>query len=157
MTPNTSASSNPFADFNPFANLDLGKFDFTKMMSDLKLPGLDVEALMAAQSKNIEAITAANQIVVKGMQDLAKRQSEIMSQGMHEVSDMVQNLAGKANNPQELTAKQVEMSKQIFEKTLANLRELAEMISKSSGEAMEVINKRIAESIEELKAMMPAK
>jgi hypothetical protein len=34
---------------------------------------------------------------------------------------------------------------------------MADMVSKSNSEAMEVLNKRIGESIEELKKMMPSK
>lgn len=46
--------------FNPFANVDFSKFDFSKTMGDLKIPGFDVQAIMDAQRKNIEALTAAN-------------------------------------------------------------------------------------------------
>ena len=45
--------------FNPFANVD-----FSKTMGDLKIPGFDVQAIMDAQRKNIEALTAANQTAV---------------------------------------------------------------------------------------------
>ena len=38
---------------NPFINLD-----FQKMMTDFKMPGIDADALMNAQQKNIEAIAS---------------------------------------------------------------------------------------------------
>ena len=138
---------------NPFANIDFSSFDASKMMSDLKLSGVDMQALLAAQRKNIEALTAANQLVVQGMQNVAKRQSEILAQAMAEVATAAQQLAS-AGSPQERTAKQTELSQRAFEKALANMRELAEMISQSNTQAFEVVNQRVSESLEDLKNLV---
>lgn len=145
----TKKTDNPFY---PFANLDFGSFDFTKMMSDLKVPGVDMEALLSSQRKNIEALTKANQKTLEGMQAVAKRQSEIMAQAMAEVSAAAQQLA-TSTNPQEMSTKQSALIKAAFEKALANMRELAEMVNQSNTEAFEIINKRVAESLEELRAL----
>ena len=142
--------------FNPFANFDLSKFDVTKMLGDLKIPGFDMSALLTAQSKNLEALTAANRVAIEGMQAIAKRQAEIMAQTLTEVSGMVQQLAG-ASTPQEAGTKQAALIKQAFEKALANMHELAELFSKTNTEAFELINKRFTESLEELKAMLTKK
>ena len=69
------SENNPF---NPFANMDPSKFDLTKMMSEFKLPGIDMETLMETQRKNIEAVTQANKVAVEGMQAIAKRQAEML-------------------------------------------------------------------------------
>ena len=145
--------------FNPFANMDFGKFDMskfdiTKMLGDVKIPGFDMQAVMDAQRKNIEALTAANQAAVQGMQAVAQRQAEILSQAMNEVSSMAQQLAGSASNPQEMTTKQAELVRTAFEHALANARELAEMVSKSNTEAFAIINKRVTESLQELKGIV---
>ena len=141
---------NPFANFD-FGKFDLSKFDMTKMLGDVKIPGFDMDAIMAAQRKNIEALTAANQAAVQGMQAVAQRQAEILSQAMNEVSSIAQQLAGSASNPQEMTTKQAELARKAFEQALANMRELAEMVSKSNTEAFAIINKRVTESLQELK------
>jgi phasin family protein len=150
------AEINPF---NPFANIDFGKFDLskfdmTKMLGDVKIPGFDMNAIMAAQRKNIEALTAANQAAVQGMQAVAQRQAEILSQAMSEVSSIAQQLAGSASNPQEMTTKQAELARKGFEQALANMRELAEMVSKSNTETFAIINKRVTESLQELKSLV---
>ncbi len=149
-------ANNPF---NPFANMDLGKFDMskfdiTKMLGDVKIPGFDMQAAMDAQRKNIEALTAANQAAVQGMQAVAQRQAEILSQAMSEVSTVAQQLAGSASNPQEMTTKQAELVRKAFEQALSNARELAEMVSKSNTEAFAIINKRVTESLQELKSLV---
>ena len=142
--------------FNPFANFDLGKFDVTKMFSDFKLPGFDMTALMTAQRKNLEALVAANRVAFEGMQAIAKRQAEIMAQAVTEASGMAQQMSG-SGNPQEAGTKQAELVKQAFEKALANMRELAEMFSKTNAEAFDLINKRFTESVEELKTLLTNK
>jgi phasin family protein len=152
-------ANNPF---NPFANMDfskfdLSKFDMSKMLGDVKIPGFDMQAVMDAQRKNIEALTAANQAAVQGMQAVAQRQAEILSQSMSEVSSIAQQLASSASNPQEMTAKQTELARKAFEQALANMRELAEMVSKSNTEAFAIINKRVTESLQELKGLVGPK
>ena len=153
------SATNPF---NPFANVDFSKFDFskydmTKMLGDVKIPGFDMEAIMTAQRKNIEALNAANQAAAQGMQAVAQRQAEILSQAMGEVSSVAQQLAGAASNPQEMTTRQAELVRKAFEQALANMRELAEMVSKSNTEAFAIINKRVTESLQELKTLVAAK
>ncbi|HRD68130.1 MAG TPA: phasin family protein [Candidatus Competibacter sp.] len=146
-------ANNPF---NPFANVDLGKFDLTKMLGDVKIPGFDMQAVMDAQRKNIEALTAANQAAVQGVQAVAQRQAEILSQALNEVSTVAQQLAGASSNPQELTTKQAELMRKTFEQALANARELAEMVSKSNTEAFAIINKRVTDGLQELKGLVAA-
>lgn len=148
--------------FNPFANVDfskfdMSKFDLTKMMGDVKIPGFDMQAIMDAQRKNIEALNAANQAAVQGMQAVAQRQAEILSQTINEVSTIAQQLANASTNPQELTTKQAEIARKAFEQALANARELAEIVSKSNTEAFAIINKRVTESLQELKSLVATK
>jgi len=83
--------------FNPFANVDFSKFDFSKTMGDLKIPGFDVQAIMDAQRKNIEALTAANQTAVQGMQAGAQQQAEILSQAMNEIWQVI-DFSGAASS-----------------------------------------------------------
>ncbi len=152
------STNNPF---NPFASMDFSKFDFSKfdvskMLGDVKIPGFDMKGMMDAQRKNIEALTAANQAAVQGMQAVAQRQAEILSQAMSEVSSVAQQLASAGSNPQEMTTKQAELARKAFEHALANMRELAEMVSKSNTEAFAIINKRVTESLQELKGLVSA-
>ena len=152
-------STNPF---NPFGNVDFSKFDFskfdmTKMLGDVKIPGFDMQMMMDAQRKNIEALNAANLAAVQGMQAVAQRQAEILSQTINEVSTIAQQLANASTNPQELTTKQAEIARKAFEQALANARELAEIVSKSNTEAFAIINKRVTESLQELKSLVATK
>ena len=148
------AANNPF---NPFANMDLSSFDFTKLLGDLKLPGVDVQTLMDTQRKNIEAVVEANKLAAESMQAIAKRQVEMLAEAMNTVSSASQQIAAKAGNPQEMTSKQAELATEALERVLANMRELAEMVGKSNSETFELMNKRFNESLKELSSLIETK
>src|SRR5579872_7140391 len=114
--------------FGPFADLDVGK-----MMKDLKMPTVDVEALAGAYRKNIEAITEASQVAVEGMQAIAKRQAEILRESMQDYAQIMREIA-QARSGEDATAKQAALAKRTFETTLAQMRELGDMIAKSSNQ-----------------------
>jgi phasin family protein len=137
---------------NPFFDVDVSKFgDISKLISDFKVPGVDVESVLASQQKNIQALTAANQLAFEGFQAVARRQSEIVRQTIEQTTAIVSELMA-AGSPEDKVAKQADLVKLAFEKALANARELAELVAKSNSEAADVINKRVSESLDELKA-----
>jgi phasin family protein len=137
---------------NPFFDVDVSKFtDVSKLISEFKLPGVDVASALASQQKNIQALTAANQLAFEGFQAVARRQSEILRQSIEQTTAIVTELLA-AGSPEDKVAKQAELVKSAFEKALTNTRELAELVTKSNSEAADVINKRVSESLEELKA-----
>ena len=117
--------------------------DFTKLLENYKVPGVDFSALVEREKKNIEALTKANKIAFEGWQALVRRQSEILQETMKETI---------ANARNEDAAKhRLELAKQGFEKALDHMRELAEIATKSQKEAFEVVRKRAGENIEHFK------
>jgi phasin family protein len=128
-------------------------FDFTKMIADYKLPGVDVEALVSAQRRNIEAITAANQLAFEGFQAVGRRQAEILRQTLEEAAAVMRDSVAQGS-PEEKISKQTELAKQAFEKALANMKELADLLTKSNQEAAAVISARVTASIEEVKGVL---
>ena len=44
------------------------EWNFSKAWTDMKVPNFDVDALIAAQHKNIEAVNMASKVVVDGRQ-----------------------------------------------------------------------------------------
>lgn len=135
-------------------DMDPGKMmeEFSKMLKQYNLPGVDMDSLMASQKKNMEALTAANRVALEGMQAVAKRQAEILQETMNEASKAVDVLS-KAGSPGEVAAKQAELAKDAFERALSNMRELAEMVAKSNEEATSTINARISATLDEIKDM----
>jgi phasin family protein len=152
------ARQNPFGDFDFTKMMDPSKLmgDFPKLMGDFKVPGVDVEAVVASQRRNLEALGAANQLAVEGMQAVARRQTEIFRQMMEETSQAMRDMMA-AGSPEDKASRQTEMVKEAFKRAIGNMRELAEMVSKSQGEAFDVINKRVTDSLDELKSAIAKK
>jgi phasin family protein len=137
----------------------MGGFDPTKMMADLtammqqfRLPGFDPAALMALQQKNVEAVVQANRVLFDGAQAMAKRQLEIFQEAMGQTAKAMEDLS-KAGTPGDVVAKQAELAKNAFEKTVAAMRELAEIMNKSSTAATGAVNARFAQSLNEFKEL----
>jgi len=147
----------PFKDFDPmkaFKEFDGGKFDMTKMFKDFKMPGVNVDQVIEMQKRNLEAMTEANKLAAEGVQALAKRQVEIVRQGLEEMGEAMKDLM-TAPSPEAGAAKQAEIAKHVFERAISNLRELSELASKSNAEALEVISQRIAANLDEVKGLLP--
>lgn len=124
--------------------------DFGKVFSDFKLPMVDVNALIASQQKNFEAVTAANQLAMDGARAVFERQVQIAQQAVEEAQTSLKELT-QGGAKVDIEA-QTETAKGAVEKAMANLRELSEMVSKSQSEVFEVLNKRALDGIEEVKA-----
>ena len=139
LTEKTSASN----DIKPTEKGAVGDtpvFDFTKLMSQFRLPGVDFAALVDRERKNIEALAKANRIAFEGWQRLVRRQAEMLQETMKKVvADASQQDAKK---------KRADLAKEGFEKALANMRELAEITTQSQKEAFDVVRKRIEENVE---------
>ncbi len=97
----------------------------------------------------MEALTTANQTAIEGIQAVATRQAEIMQQAMSTTASAAEDLI-KSATPQDAAAKQAELVKSTFEKALSDMTGIADMVTKSNSEAGAVINKRVAESLEEV-------
>lgn len=124
--------------------------DFSKAFAGFTLPGFDVEAVLASQRKNIEALTQANQLAVEGVQAVARRQAEIAREAIDEASTVLREIV-QPTAPEERIAKNAELLKQSFERGLANTRELTLMLAKANTEAFDVVAKRVAAGFEEIR------
>lgn len=131
---------------------DPGKLmsEFQNMLKQYKLPGVDIDSLVGSQKKNVEAVIAANRIAVEGMQAVAKRQAELFQDAMKEAQQAIGSIS-KASSPQDLATKQTELMKTAFEKSIATMREMAEILTKSSQEATKTINARMTATLEEIR------
>ncbi len=125
-------------------------YDMTKAFSGFAIPGFNVEAIMSAQRKNVEALTQANQLALEGVQALARRQVEIAREALEEATSLFKELS-QPGAPQEKIAKNAEIAKLNFEKGLATAKELTELVTKANTEAFNVLTKRMTEGFEEMK------
>lgn len=128
-------------DGNPFG-------DVTKMLEELKMPGIDVQAMAEARRRDVEALQKANMAAYASFQAMAQKQVEMMTQALQTMQQAA--AAASTLDP----GRQAEVVRIAFQKTLSDMRELAEMARVSQSEAMSVMSKRANEHIQELMQLM---
>lgn len=139
---------------NPFFEVDFSKFsDFSKLASEFKGP-LNLEPLMTAQRRNIEAFTAVNQTAYESMQALARRQCDAARQYIEDCASMMTSLMSAPSSPEEKMIRQAEVSKAAVEKCMANARDVADTLNKCNAQAMNVVANRLCEGLEEWRGMI---
>ena len=162
MATKTSTAAAETADFykpDYFKVPDFGQFqadfsrwfgDFSKSFANGKTPTVDFETLFAAQRKNLEAFTSANQLAFDGIKAVAQRQAEVARGAVEEFSKLARELSVPASAEEKLV-KQAEIAKAAFEQSLATMREMSETLARSNTQAVDVISKRVADSFDEVK------
>jgi phasin family protein len=125
-------------------------YDLTKAFAGFTMPNINVEALLSAQRKNVEAFTQANQLAIEGVQALARRQVEIAREALDEAPALFREFS-QPGVPQERFAKNAELAKATFEKSLATAKELTELVTKANTDAFNILTKRFTESFEEIR------
>ncbi len=127
--------------------------DFTKLFGEMKLPLMpDMEAFVSANRRNMETFTAANRVALEGAQAVARRHMEIMQQSMGELTEAMRALA-TTETPQAKAARQADMLKQAYQRAVANMTELRDLIQQSNAEALRLLNQRFTEAMDEVKAL----
>jgi phasin family protein len=125
------------------------KEQFAKLTENLKVPGVNVDALIESQRKNIEAMSKAAQLTAEGAAAISHRQLEILRVTSEQVRTAIRDM--KLSGEQ-----QSEFARKAFETAIANARELAELTVKSNTEVFNVVKQRMTEDFERMRtAFLP--
>lgn len=123
--------------------------EYIKLIKQFKLPGIDANAILESRRKDIEALAAANTAALTGMQSLGQKQMEILSATMTRLQSLVAQQSAAQSKPTAGEAVQ-----QALHKALAEMQELADTAYRAQADSYAVISKRVAENVEELKALL---
>ena len=129
---------------------------FKKFGEQLKVPSFDMTKIMEQQLKNLEAMTRSWQAMAGGASEIAQKQKEIFEAAMRDMAEMAQSYK-PGGNPQEVMAKQAEFAKKAMEAAIANTKDIAELVQKSSTEAFKIVQERMKESYEDIRATVDKK
>jgi len=129
--------------------------EFTKMFErmGMGMPTMDMQALMALQQKNMEALQLANKTMLDGFQTVMKRELELARSSVEEAMKTLQELM-KETDPKANTQMRFDLAKETLEKSMANVKELAELTQRSNEEAFSILNKRTLESFDEVRDVL---
>ena len=124
--------------------------EFDKFFDTSKMPAVDVEAVIAAQQKNVAAMVEANKVAIAGYQELYKRQVALVEEAIASMKDQIAEFQGQPITAEQAT-KNVDTMKSAVEKAVANATELTELAQKANTEAFEVVKGRFEEAVTEFK------
>lgn len=100
------------------------------------------------QQEGLDAFVQANRMFVETAQAIAHCQSEMMRDYTEHMTMAFAEL-GRSTGPDEKARAQTEIARAYFEKTAGHAREIAELIGKSSADAMGLMNSRIGAALDE--------
>ena len=129
---------------------------FKNLGEQLKLPQVDISKIMEHHQRNLDAMARSWQAMASGAGEVAQKQRAILEEAVKDVTAMAKEYK-PGGSPQEIIAKQSEFAKKAMEAAIANTRDIAELVQKSSGEAFKIVQDRMKESYEEIKASVDKK
>lgn len=127
--------------------------DFTTILEQYKLPGVDMASIIDARRKDIEAITQANRVAYEGMQMLVQKQLDIFNKTIQQIQAEIPNAVAGTEGGRTVT-QQSELVQQRLHTAFKNMREMAEMAQKSQSEALAVMTRRADQNIDAAKGLM---
>ena len=129
---------------------------FADMAKQVNLPKIDYEAFLDIHRKNIEAMQKSAAVLAEGGRPVLAKQQEILAEVAREARQLIADFK-PGGSPQEVAAKQAELAKRVFEATVRNTRDVAELVQKSSSEAPKIILDRMRASFAEVRAAIESK
>jgi phasin family protein len=124
---------------------------FTKFGHDLKLPNVDIEAILDHHRRNLEALEQSARVTAAGASSLMHRQREMLQETLSEATEMARNYRAPGD-AQKLIAQQTEFAKKAFESAVSNASEVAELVKKSGTESIDILRNRIKEAMAEVRS-----
>jgi phasin family protein len=111
----------------------------------------DVDAMLNIQHRNIEMMVEANRIFVDTAQAIARCQSDMMKDCVEQMTRVFTEFSGRGE-PGEIATKEGPAVQALFEKTACHVRDIAELLSKSNADAIQLVNGRMKAIVDETRA-----
>jgi phasin family protein len=110
----------------------------------------DAEKIVARQQSHFTALVQTNQIAIAGTGVLVQRQAAMMQDLLADMTVLLQSWSSQQDLRERLV-KNLEVAGQIFEKSLGNGCELAELALKANTDTLDAITKHISLAFEEMR------
>jgi phasin family protein len=135
-------TTDPFTAANPF-------IDMLRQFGDnLQVPKVDLDQMVEAHRKNIEALTQSATAAAEGAQAMAQKQREVVEAGLRVASRLAQEL--RTHGDQNL-ARQTEFAKKVFDIAVRGAQDTAQLTRMSTGDAVKILQDRMREGLEEIR------
>lgn len=122
---------------------------FAQLGRELQLPNVEIEQIIDHHRKNLEAFEKSARAASTGASSILEKQRQILENTLREVSEMAESYRS-AGSPQEIATRQSEFARRSFESTVKNASEMAELVKKSSDQSLDILRRRLRDSLQEL-------
>lgn len=116
--------------------------------SVLRYQGFDLDALVAAQMRNLETFQEVGAIVVDGLKLLAEREAELFKTHVERTKDSASELMG-VRSLEDFVRAETELYRQTLECCAQQLSEISQLSCKCQGDALKKISERCCEVVRE--------
>jgi phasin family protein len=123
---------------------------FKRLGDQFKVPQFDVTRIVEHHQRNVEAMSRSWQAVAGGASAVATKQREIMAAAIKDVTEHARSYQ-PGGDPQEAMAKQALFASKAMEAAITNTRDIRTLVQKSSAEAFQIVQSRMADSYEEIR------
>jgi phasin family protein len=134
----------------PFATAHYGK-----AWSYVSLAPLNLKTLLEAYEKNVAALSKANQAAFEGLTTLIQRQAILFSTTADECGRGMNDVLAAASL-EEKARRQADTARHTYESTVARFGELYEIATKAQFAAVDILNARLTEALDEFKVLFAA-
>jgi phasin family protein len=101
-------------------------------------------------SKNIATFSAASKLMYDSMQEISKRQQQLMKESIEDYTNAMNDVFSAAA-PEKKIEKNTAIAKKNFEKSVANVKDVTEILAKSNRDVLQLFTKRTTEVMSEAK------
>ncbi len=129
--------------------------DLTKAWTSFGLPFRNIEALREAQHKNAAALTSINQALFEGLKTAAQLQAKFLQSTIDDYHKVTRD-ALASSSFQEGAAKQADVNGRVYLSSVGHVRELSDVAVGANVSAVDILNTRMGEVFDELKAAFAA-
>ena len=126
--------------------------DLAKLLERFRVPGIDAEALLEWQRKDLDALSEANRQAYEGIKSLVERRDEILRETLAPWQQALRNAAGK-----EALARQSESAQRGVQQVIDHIRELSEMEAQARNNTWKVVQDRMQENMANLQKLLQPK
>lgn len=143
-TASTGPTASPFGAMPSFEELG-------RLLQTFSVPGIDMKAVLESQRKDLEALAEANRQAYEGMQALARRRSEMLTEAFERWQSM---LAGSGADADSSPA---ELVQQGLQQAMEDFRELAQIEAESRGRAWKTLQDRMQQNLADMQKRLTPK
>ena len=132
------------------------KLDLHSLLESLKLPGINTQELIESRRKDIEALLSANERVFVGMEALSHKQTQLLVDIMREWQASAKDVVAKSSGVEKLNQATAH-GQRAFAHALTNMKEMADIATRSHEDVVSILNQRYQEGLEEFRQTMRKK